>query len=230
MLRTQPMRTAGVLVLVMVLLVSSTALATSAVAGTQGVAYSTNDTTSNDAEATAECAAEGPPTMSSNRLYAAETTITEDQEGIIEGSFRVDPTEAPDCTIMVDVEMQVPSGLEIRGGDDFEQMGGGIVVGTFEMEPGELRDIRAHVYARDDGLDEATVIADYEIWYEGDRENSYQQSGLRFTFNIEGPNPPGDDELPVPFEWGLIGLVGIAITGLVVVAKNDVIVNVLRRN
>ena len=209
-----------------------------AIASVGGAAASVQEQSNNQTVAADnDCEDLGPPTMSQSRLYAAEKTIDSDQEGTIEGAFRVDPTEAGECDIVVDVEMLVPSGIEIAGGSDFEQMGGGIVTGTFEASPGELRDIRAHVHATSDDMDEATVIADYEIWYKGNPENSYQQDGLRFTFDIEDTNEPDEEGeaeesnvIPIDIEWGLVGLLALLIVALLVVAKKDVIVNVVRRN
>ena len=143
---------------------------------------------------------EGAPTMSRTSITTPNSRITTDDPAVVEANFRPDPTIPEDCTIMVDLEFSFSdAGFQWGGGADWDQATSDLVVGTFEVRPGEIRDIRAelHTQGADEGED-VTVVADYELWFEGNRENSVQQSGIRHTIDVEAPNPApqeaGDQE------------------------------------
>lgn len=134
---------------------------------------------------------EGAPTMSRTSITTPNSRITNDDPAVVEANFRPDPTMPEDCTIMVDLEFSFSdAGFQWGGGADWDQATSDLVVGTFEVRPGEIRDIRAelHTQGADEG-DDVTVVADYELWFEGNRENSVQQSGIRHTIDVEAPNP-----------------------------------------
>jgi hypothetical protein len=86
--------------------------------------------------------------------------------------------------------------------------------------------------------DELTVVADYEIWYEGERDNSRQISGQRQTLTVEGPNPVdggengGDGDEPSPAiqfltnNLALVGIVSVALIAVTGLVKREPIVNI----
>jgi len=150
---------------------------------------------------TTEAACQGNPQMSQTSIALTDSTITTEQGATVEANFRPEPTLPEDCTIIVDLEFSfAESGFQFGGGSNWEQSTTNLVATSFEVSPGEIRDIRAQVYTNGaEPGDEVTVIADYEIWYKGDRENSRQQSGIRKTIDVESPNTPtesgsGQDE------------------------------------
>jgi hypothetical protein len=131
--------------------------------------------------------------MSQTSIVSPENRITADQPGVVEANFRVDPSAPEHCTVVIDLEFSfAESGFQFGGGAEWGQSTTNLVATTYEnLNPGEIRDIRAelHTNGAEPG-DEVTVIADYEIWYEGDRENSVQQSGIRKTIEVEEVNEP----------------------------------------
>jgi len=145
---------------------------------------------------------DGAPSMSRTSITTPSSQITTDDPAVVEANFRPDPTIPADCTIIVDLEFSfVDSGFQWGGGADWDQSASDFVVGTFEVQPGEIRSIQAelHTQGAEKG-DQVTVQADYELWFEGNREESRQQTGIRNTINVEAPNPPpeasstGEDE------------------------------------
>lgn len=139
---------------------------------------------------------EGTPQMSRTSITSPEDSITSEQPGVVEANFRVDPTVPEDCTVIVDLEFSFnQNGFQFGGGSEWQQSTTDLVATQFEVKPGEIRDIRAelHTNGAEPG-DEVTVTADYELWYEGDRENSRQQSGIRHTIGVEEPNELDEDD------------------------------------
>jgi len=139
---------------------------------------------------------EGAPTMSRTSVTSPNSRITTDDPAVVEANFRPEPTIPADCTIIVDLEFSfTDAGFQWGGGADWDQATSDLVVGTFEVSPGEIRDIRAELHTQGaEAGDQVTVVADYELWFEGNRENSVQQSGIRHTITVESPNPPEEEE------------------------------------
>lgn len=153
-----------------------------------------NETAEEDDEDEAVC--EGAPQMSQTSVTSPEDRITADNPAVVEANFRPDPMVSDDCTIMVDLEFSFDdAGFQWGGGAEWDQATTDLVVGTFEVDPGEIRDIRGELHTNGaEAGDQVTVIADYELWYEGNREDSRQQSGIRHTIEVEEPNPvEGED-------------------------------------
>ncbi len=181
------------------------ALSAAAVAGTETVSAqnetddgeedgtgddSEEDGTGDDSEED-EATCDGSPTMSRTSITTPNSQITTDDPAVVEANFRPDPTIPEDCTIMVDLEFSFSdAGFQWGGGADWDQATSDLVVSTFEVRPGEIRDIRAELHTQGaEAGDDVTVVADYELWFEGNRENSVQQSGIRHTIDVEAPNP-----------------------------------------
>ena len=129
----------------------------------------------------------GAPKMSRTSITTPQGTISPDSPARVEANFRVDPNVAQNCSVNVDLEYSFSeSGFEFGGGSGWEQSAGDIAVTQFEgIQPGEIRNIDAEIRASgaSEG-EEVTVVADYEIWYEGNRENSRQQT-VRETISVE---------------------------------------------
>jgi hypothetical protein len=155
---------------------------------------SEEDGTENDSEED-EATCDGSPTMSRTSITTPNSQITTDDPAVVEANFRPDPTIPEDCTIMVDLEFSFSdAGFQWGGGADWDQATSDLVVGTFEVRPGEVRDIRAELHTQGaEAGDDVTVVADYELWFEGNRENSAQQSGIRHTISVEAPNPAPEE-------------------------------------
>lgn len=133
----------------------------------------------------------GNPQMSRTSITTPQDRITTEDPAKIEANFRVDPNVPEECTVVVDIQYSfTQSGFQFGGGADWEQSATDIVATRFDnLNSGEIRSISADVYTNGaEPGDEVTVIADYEIWYEGDRDNSRQQSGIRYTVEVEEPN------------------------------------------
>jgi len=139
---------------------------------------------------------EGTPTMSRTSITTPNSRITSDDPAVVEANFRPEPTIPEDCTIVVDLEFSfTDAGFEWGGGANWDQATSDLVVGTFEVRPGEIRDIRAELHTQGaEAGDDVTVVADYELWFEGNRENSIQQSGIRHTIDVEEPNTPPEEQ------------------------------------
>lgn len=122
------------------------------------------------------------PEMDQARLYASDTTVTQDSPGQISGGFQVSPVA--NCPVVVVITMSVPSGMTISGGSDFASSGAGLVSTRFTVRPGaNIRDVRATVYSEDTG--EKTVTADIQYWPEGHQDLNREIDGLSFSFNVE---------------------------------------------
>ena len=203
------------------LYLSTLSAATIAGVGTVSAQYGSDDeedeAAGNDEEDGTIC--EGSPTMSRTSITSPNSRITTDDPAVVEANFRPDPTMPEDCTIFVDLEFSFSdAGFQWGGGADWDQATSDLVVGTFEVRPGEVRDIRAQLHTQGaEAGDSVTVVADYELWFDGNRENSVQQSGIRQTIDVEEPNPPPeeseeeDTESSIPgfgFPAALAGLVG----------------------
>lgn len=134
---------------------------------------------------------EGAPTMSQTSITSPQTEITTESPAVVEANFRPDPTIPEGCTIIVDLEFSFnQAGFQWGGGADWDQSTSNLVVGTFEVRPGEIRDIRAELHTQGaEAGEQVTVVADYELWFEGTPEESVQQSGIRHTITVGEPNP-----------------------------------------
>ena len=175
------------------LLQATTAVGVASITGLSSTgAVSANETVDDDEEVSCE----GSPKMSQTSITSPQSRITTDDPAVVEANFRPDPTLPEDCTIIVDLEFSFSeAGFQWGGGAEWDQSTTDLVVGTFEVRPGEIRDIRGelHTEGAEEG-DQVTVVADYEIWYEGNQENSVQQSGIRHTIEVESPNPYEEEE------------------------------------
>lgn len=146
-------------------------------------------------ESTEKTTCDGAPSMSRTSITTPSSRITTDDPAVVEANFRPDPTIPEDCTIMIDLEFSfADSGFQWGGGSDWDQAASDFIVGTFEVQPGEIRSIQGelHTQGAEEG-DQVTVQADYELWFEGNREDSRQQSGIRHTIDVEAPNPPSEN-------------------------------------
>jgi len=125
--------------------------------------------------------------MDQARLYARDTSVTQDSPGQIAGGFQVSPVA--NCPVVVVITMSVPSGMTIAGGSDFASSGAGLVSTRFTVRPGaNIRDVRATVYSEDTG--EKTVTADIQYWPEGHQDLNREIDGLSFSFNVEESTTP----------------------------------------
>lgn len=143
----------------------------------------------NDEQDAINC--DGSPQMSQTSVTSPQDRITSDDPAVVEANFRPDPTISDDCTVFVDLEFSfTDAGYQWGGGAQWDQATTDLLVGTFEVQPGEIRDIRGelHTNGAEPG-DTVTVVADYELWFEGYQENSVQQSGIRHTIEVEEKNP-----------------------------------------
>lgn len=149
----------------------------------------------NDDADGASPACDGSPSMSRTSVTTPHSRITSDDPAVVEANFRPDQMIPDDCTILVDLEFSfTDSGFQWGGGAEWDQATSDLVVGTFEVRPGEIRDIRGELHTQGaEAGDSVTVVADYEIWFEGNPEESVQQSGIRHTIEVEEPNPAPEE-------------------------------------
>lgn len=155
--------------------------------------------TNDDDEETREeevTSCEGSPSMSRTSITTPNSRITSEDPAVVEANFRPDPMIPDECTIMVDLEFSfTDSGFQWGGGAEWDQATSDLVVGQFEVRPGEIRDIRGEIHTQGaEAGDSVTVVADYEIWFKGNPEESVQQSGIRHTIDVEEPNPAPEGE------------------------------------
>lgn len=188
--RPSPQRSALAAAIAGLLFVSLFAFTAAPVAAqTNTTATSTPTSTPTATSTPQQC--EGIPQMDRTSIAVPDATITAEQGASIAANFRPDPTLPAECTIVVDLAFSFPSdGFQFGGGASWDQSSTDLVVTQFEVRPGEIRDIRAQIYTNGaQPADEVTVIADYEIWYKGDRENSSQQA-IRKTIGVEATKTP----------------------------------------
>lgn len=140
---------------------------------------------------------EGAPTMARNSITAPQNRITADEPARIEANFRVDQTVPAECTVIVDLQYSfAQSGFQFGGGSGWDQSATDVVTTRFDtLQAGEIRSIDAEIQTNGANVgDEVTVVADYEIWYDGDKENALQQSGIQETITVEGSRDSNEDE------------------------------------
>jgi len=132
---------------------------------------------------------EGSPTMARNSITSPQDALTTETAQLIEANFRVSENVPEDCTVIVDLQYSfAESGFQFEGGSSWDQSATDILATEFTLSSGEIRSIDAEIAANGaDVGDDVTVVADYEIWYEGDRENSNQVSGVRQEFEVQEP-------------------------------------------
>jgi len=157
---------------------------------------STNQTTSTQTDQTTTC--EGEPQFARLSITSPRDEITTERAGLIEANFRVDENVPENCTVVVDLQFSFSqSGFQFEGGSNWEQSASDILATEFEMSSGEIRSIDAEISANGADIgDELTVVADYEVWYEGDRDNSRQVSGIRQSFTVEESSSDGSQTGP----------------------------------
>jgi halocyanin-like protein len=156
----------------------------------------TQDGTDQETEQQTEDVCEGTPTMARNSITTPQNKITADEPATVEANFRVDPTVPEECTVVVDLQYSfAQSGFQFGGGSGWDQSATDIVATRFDdLQSGEIRSIDAQIHTNGAEVgDEVTVIADYEIWYDGNQENSLQQSGIRETVTVEAINNPDEE-------------------------------------
>lgn len=153
-------------------------------------------------------ACDGSPEMSTTSVTTPSSKITTEDPAVVEANFRPEPTIPSECTIMVDLEFSfADSGFQWGGGSNWDQSASDLVVGTFEVRPGEVRSLRGELHTQGaEAGDEVTVVADYELWFEGNPEDSIQQTGIRQTISVESPNPPEGEESQDDSEGGSISV------------------------
>lgn len=159
-----------------------------------------------------ESTCDGAPGMSRTSVTTVNSKITSEDPAVVEANFRPEPSIPEECTIMVDLEFSfTDAGFQWGGGANWDQSTTDLLVGTFEVRPGEIRDIRGELHTQGaEAGDSVTVIADYELWFKGNREDSVQQSGIRHTIDVEEPNPPEDEESDVSVTGDVTPGFGIA--------------------
>jgi len=188
-----------------------------------------NNSTTGESECT------GQPGMARTSITSPSKTITEDETGLVEANFRVSENVPEDCTVMVDLQYSfAQNGFQFGGGSAWEQSATDIVATEFTLGSGEIRSISAELLTNGATAgDEVTVVADYEIWYEGNKENSRQVSGIRRTLEVSDGGGTGANGFLSGFitfvddNLSFLGMFVIALTGVVGLIKKDVIVNVL---
>jgi len=123
--------------------------------------------------------------LSQTRLYAPQKTITANEEGQIAGGFQVNPSN--ECPVVVNINLQVPSGMSIRGASDAWSTGAGMTSAQFVVQPnGGIKDVRAAVFSENTG--QRTVTADITYWPEGHKDLAKEIDGIQLTFTVEAPN------------------------------------------
>ncbi|MDS0260948.1 hypothetical protein NDI56_16220 [Haloarcula sp. S1CR25-12] len=187
--------------------------------------------TGNDATATAADAAncDGSPTMARTSITSPQNIITADNAGLIEANFRVSENVPEDCTVVVDLQYSfAQSGFQFEGGSAWDQSATDILATEFTLASGEIRSIDAEIAANGANVgDDVTVVADYEIWYQGDREDSRQISGVRQDFEVQEPGSttetggdgPGIIEAIAENLVTVLAVVSIGLIGLVLAWK-----------
>lgn len=226
------------MVLVTFVLLGAITAGGAAMTGEASASYQTNNSTSTPtATATATSTAtptqteeckprESGPQLQQARLYSPRPTITGDQHGQIAGSIAVDIQN--ECPVVVQVTMNVPSGMYIAGAGDLSSGGGGTLTSKFVVQPGETKSLRANVYSNIVG--EKTVTADITYFPEGHKEQAREIDGIMLNFDVKEENMPNDPEAPsesptsdglgpIP-NWGvvqwLLALVSLTTVGLLV--------------
>jgi hypothetical protein len=208
-------------------------------AGAAPVAAQENSTEMQEqTESSTTCNPDGPPELDAARLQADDTTIERGDPGKVAGGFQVDPTY--ECDVVVNVRLQVPSGMSIEGTTDAFSGGAGMVSGSFTLSPNQgIRDIDANVYSQETG--EKTVTAYITAWPEGHKDMATELDGIALRYDVveassdettptepetETETPGGDPPGPTPpWKWvlgGFFGLLGLSIVGLIISGKTIV--------
>lgn len=159
------------------------------------------NTPTDTATATPASQCDGQPRMSSIDVVSVDSKITPEQAGTVEANFRVDPNVPAQCEVVVDIQYRLmDDGFQLVGGADWKQAASTIVATQFTLGSGEVRSISAQI--RPNGAevgDEVTIVADLEIWYEGNREDSRQIKGVRSTLTVTDETAtPSPSPTPTP--------------------------------
>lgn len=182
----------------------------------------------------AACA--GTPTMAQTYITSPRNVITADSPGLIEANFRAGETVPEDCPIVVDLQYSFSqSGFQFEGGSFWDQPRLDIVTTEFTVSPGEIHSIDAEIAANGASVgDNVTVVVDYEIWYQGNRDDSRKITGIRRDFQVQesgsiyvnnqstpspivDPGPPGIVEFISQNLVPVLFLVSIGVIAIVLV-------------
>ena len=167
-------------------------------------------------ESTDECTAG----LENIDLHTADDTIRSDDPGRISGAVSTSRTN--ECPVVVQITFDVPNNMHFQGTGGVESSGQGLMTGSFVIEPGEVRDLSATVYANQ--LGQHFLVADVEYFPEGNPEMAQQAGGYMLEFSVEEssedfdpetgetPEPPEDDDPPIL--TSLLGIVGLSVIGL----------------
>jgi hypothetical protein len=80
--------------------------------------------------------------------------------------------------------------MTISGSSDVVSSGAGMATARFEVQPGEIKDIRAEVYSQNTG--DRSVTADIEYWPTGHQDMAREIDGITLTFDVQEPVTPSE--------------------------------------
>lgn len=124
----------------------------------------------------------------STSIHTPETTITEDQVGIIE--VTVSNPSLNDKTIEASVTGSYPSGTSVTG-ENLASTGGGQFTGEISVQPGSERTIQIRLAPNE--LSDFTVNG--QVFYTHENTDRIDQTNLQRPFTVEGiPDDIGDDD------------------------------------
>jgi len=123
----------------------------------------------------------------STSIHTPHTTVTEDQEAIIELS--ISNPSLNDKAVVAEVSGSYPSGTSVTG-ENLVSVGGGQFSGSVTVEPGGDRTITVRLAPNE--LGDFTVDGSYMYTHED--TDRISQSSLQRPFDVEGlPDIDGDD-------------------------------------
>lgn len=148
------------------------------------------------------------------RLRPVIDVIERNQDGIVE--IYMDNPTLNDVTLTVEARVAVPSGIHVYGQGFGSAGAAGMVMGTFEVPPGNARTINVAIKADKSARIGSHSLQFTGLYWPGDNKDKYQPISLTYNVNIkeaseEPEKPPEGAETPakIPGFAGVLAIVSI---------------------
>jgi hypothetical protein len=118
------------------------------------------------------------------RLRPVNDVIDKSQDGLVE--LYMNNPSLNDVTLTADVQISVPSGIQVYG-EGFGYGGAaGTVAGKFEVPPGTVRTIHINIKAEKVGN---FIVHFTGLYWHDDDKDAFQQISLTHPFTVKEPSP-----------------------------------------
>lgn len=148
-------------------------------------------------DSTGQLQCDGSPEIKRINLDLRNPVITAEEPGKLVFVLRPDTSLPDECATIVDIMFQIEDlGFQWASTSTGNAPTTDLVSTTFNIPPGEIRTISDEIHTMGaEAGDTATVNVYYEVWLEGNREESINEECLGLRIEVEEQNPAYEYEL-----------------------------------